>query len=636
MALKLADRIKENSNTTGTGPFHMNGAVAGFQTAASALADGDQAYFAATDNASTWVVFLGTFTLAGNLVTVNTVLASSPGYAGFTAAPTIWIDAPAALLSKVLPVMPSNDFLVGGALAQTLSNKYHSDYLAAGDDPTFISNLLNVTKAQNTNTIAAFRNNNTGTAASVQIQLQNNASIFQIGMWGTGYTPSGNFLADEATIYVSGANAGGLMLGTNAAQPVKIVVGGAERARFLATGQFQIGGVNNINNGAGNPVDVMTNFNGNMAIKITNLNAGNAAGATFYSQNNISHNMMLQFNGNGIASGGLLKPDGVTLWTDGSNGLTLGTNAASPIYFVLNGGVVGSFSPYGAGAGSGFLNVDAQYSNVHSLQLRNSTYSSQSFRFGVASGASSNINGDALHDCNIWGTNGAGSINFSLDGGNTMAFQIRQPGGYLFAHGGYGGGATTFNNSTHVFCNNIAQQAITGQSMAATPYGIAMAFSVTPNNTGSDFLQMLDTYPGTGVNRFNVKSNGGVYNYSANNVNLSDARAKTDIEEIDETLGRQLWAAYQKVDWGRFKYADQTHDDHNWGYTAQGVAKAFKGIADALVTPWQEEDGPLTKASDMLGVYEHDLLNIGGAVLAMAQARIEELEKKIAQMETRH
>src|SRR5215831_15398078 len=102
MALALADRVKELSNTTGTGPFHLTGATVGYKSAASALNDGDQSYFGAFDGAGTWVVFLGTYNAAANTVTVNTVLSSSPGYAGFSTAPTIWIDSPAALLSKLL------------------------------------------------------------------------------------------------------------------------------------------------------------------------------------------------------------------------------------------------------------------------------------------------------------------------------------------------------------------------------------------------------------------------------------------------------------------------------------------------------------------------------------------------------
>ena len=102
MALLIADRLKELSNTTGSGPFHLTGAVVGYKSMSSSMADGDQSYFGAFDGAGTWVVFAGTYHAAANTVSVDTVLSSSPGYAGFATAPTVWQDAPAALLSKLL------------------------------------------------------------------------------------------------------------------------------------------------------------------------------------------------------------------------------------------------------------------------------------------------------------------------------------------------------------------------------------------------------------------------------------------------------------------------------------------------------------------------------------------------------
>ncbi|HUB85313.1 MAG TPA: hypothetical protein VL971_06435, partial [Rhizomicrobium sp.] len=164
-------------------------------------------------------------------------------------------------------------------------------------------------------------------------------------------------------------------------------------------------------------------------------------------------------------------------------------------------------------------------------------------------------------------------------------------------------------------------------SHAANPYGPYIDYTgAAPNGTGNAFLSCHDT----GGNRASILSNGGLCNYSANNVNLSDARAKPQIELLadDDKLSAALWTAHKAVDWNRHKYADQTHDDWNYGYTAQGIQNAFGKVAPELVDTFDEKTG-------LLGVYHHDVTNIGGAVLAMAQTRIEAAEQKIAWLEAR-
>jgi Phage Tail Collar Domain len=76
MALRIADRIRETSTTTGTGTYTLGGAWPGFRTMASVLTvDGDTAHFTITDGTN-WEVILGTRTSATNLAR-TTILASS-------------------------------------------------------------------------------------------------------------------------------------------------------------------------------------------------------------------------------------------------------------------------------------------------------------------------------------------------------------------------------------------------------------------------------------------------------------------------------------------------------------------------------------------------------------------------------
>jgi len=78
MALVLADRVRETTNTTGTSSFALAGSVAGFRTFSSVMADSDTTYYAAvTTSGSAWEVGIGTYTTSTNTLTRSTILSSS-------------------------------------------------------------------------------------------------------------------------------------------------------------------------------------------------------------------------------------------------------------------------------------------------------------------------------------------------------------------------------------------------------------------------------------------------------------------------------------------------------------------------------------------------------------------------------
>jgi hypothetical protein len=224
MALAIADRIKELSNTTGSGPFHLTGATAGYKAVASALADGDQAYFGAFDGAGTWVIFLGTYNATPNTVTVTTVLSSSAGYSGFTTAPTVWIDSPAALLAKILPVMPANDNLVGVNLTQTLANKSFTPPVGIGTTAPQYS--LDVYRSQSNPTLIQVTNPSPLAGSAVGVSVKND-QLNTLNMWlyGSNTTGSGAYQADGAIIVTNATK--GISIGTGAA------VSGVPPIRFM-------------------------------------------------------------------------------------------------------------------------------------------------------------------------------------------------------------------------------------------------------------------------------------------------------------------------------------------------------------------------------------------------------------------
>jgi hypothetical protein len=157
-------------------------------------------------------------------------------------------------------------------------------------------------------------------------------------------------------------------------------------------------------------------------------------------------------------------------------------------------------------------------------------------------------------------------------------------------------------------------------STNATPFGPVVQYtSATPNNTSSEFYQANDAT----LLRFAVRSNGGVANFSANNVNLSDERVKTDIAPLGS-----YWDKIKALEVVTYKYRDQTHEDNNIGVIAQqveSVAPEFISNDGFGETP---EDGVPLKS-----VHEADLHYATLKALQEAMARIETLEARITALE---
>jgi hypothetical protein len=76
MALVLADRVRESTNTTGTGTVTLTGAVTGFASFADQIGNGNTTYYTITDGTN-WEVGVGTYNT--NTLSRDTVLDSSTG-----------------------------------------------------------------------------------------------------------------------------------------------------------------------------------------------------------------------------------------------------------------------------------------------------------------------------------------------------------------------------------------------------------------------------------------------------------------------------------------------------------------------------------------------------------------------------
>jgi hypothetical protein len=156
---------------------------------------------------------------------------------------------------------------------------------------------------------------------------------------------------------------------------------------------------------------------------------------------------------------------------------------------------------------------------------------------------------------------------------------------------------------------------------ASDPYGPLISYTAAaPNGALNWFLSCGDT----SVTRLQIRSNGGIANFSGNNVNLSDERVKTDITPLGS-----YWDKIKAVEVVTFKYKDQTHDDDNIGVIAQqveAVAPEFVSNDGFGETP---DDGVPLKT-----IYEADLHYATLKALQEAMARIEALEARVAALET--
>jgi hypothetical protein len=78
MALIIEDRVQENTGITGNSDYILLGAVTGFRTFGSVMANADTTYYAVT-NDTDWEVGIGTYSTTGPTLARTTILASSNG-----------------------------------------------------------------------------------------------------------------------------------------------------------------------------------------------------------------------------------------------------------------------------------------------------------------------------------------------------------------------------------------------------------------------------------------------------------------------------------------------------------------------------------------------------------------------------
>jgi hypothetical protein len=158
---------------------------------------------------------------------------------------------------------------------------------------------------------------------------------------------------------------------------------------------------------------------------------------------------------------------------------------------------------------------------------------------------------------------------------------------------------------------------------SSSPFGLVISYSgAAPNNTSSSFLYLGDN---TAL-RLEVRSNGGIANFQANDANLSDRREKTNFAPAKSYLDVICAIPVQT-----FNYIDQSEDDP--GLTLGVVAQDVQAVAPELVSEsnWGTADDPKMR----LSIYQTDLQYALMKCIQEQQALIQSLTDRITQLEAK-
>ena len=365
---------------------------------------------------------------------------------------------------------------------------------------------------------------------------------------------------------------------------------------------------------------------------LTILNTG---AATFSSSVDAGGGVIISGNASISSTARAIWGNTYLQFNSGSTGISFNnSNNTSGLVTILNGGNVG----IGTSSPSSILtilktittNYGAKGNGAISLGTAGSANEANLINFG--------------YDAESWQpaymgylcTSGAGSSNGALVFATRSTTTNVQPteriritsGGFLKASN-----TGTYLNSTstnHELVNSIGGNyaAQFSNTNSTSPFGIQVYYPNTLNNTSNRFIDCEDN---TAL-RFSARSNGGLANYQANDVNLSDERTKKDIIPLES-----YWDKFKAIEIVKFKYKDQTHDDFNIGVIAQQVEKVAPEFVD--VDGWDnkpklDEDGNIITNNEepLKSIYTADLHHATIKVLQECMSKIEEQQAQIEEL----
>ena len=225
MSLVLADRVRETTQTTGTGTITLDGAVQGFQSF-SVIGNNNTTYYTINRGAE-WEVGIGTY--YGGTLSRDTVYASSTGFkVNFSAgAKDVFVTYPASKSvnedanNRVLIPYTSGTTNVGSLNVGNATVHTDSGVIAGftASEPLYLYTSLQNTSASNTS-YASYAVNDGGHTAYGELGINNaNYSYSAAGF------PNNGFSLPLATFVES--SGGPLVLGSWDSQKISFIVNGA-------------------------------------------------------------------------------------------------------------------------------------------------------------------------------------------------------------------------------------------------------------------------------------------------------------------------------------------------------------------------------------------------------------------------
>jgi hypothetical protein len=155
----------------------------------------------------------------------------------------------------------------------------------------------------------------------------------------------------------------------------------------------------------------------------------------------------------------------------------------------------------------------------------------------------------------------------------------------------------------------------------ASPYGLYIKHNTDSNGAGNPFIVAV----GNATTRFAVRSDGGIENYSGNNVNLSDRREKTNFAPAKSYLDTICAIPVQT-----FNYIDQSEDDP--GLTLGVVAQDIQAVAPELVM--ESNWGTAEEPKQRLSIYQTDLQYALMKCIQELKAQNDDLRARVAALES--
>jgi hypothetical protein len=213
-------------------------------------------------------------------------------------------------------------------------------------------------------------------------------------------------------------------------------------------------------------------------------------------------------------------------------------------------------------------------------------------------------------------------ITFAVNGSATKAMSLDSSGNLLVGTTSVAGVARITVNGGSIISTSPTSSVSGTYSFSdngASPNNFRVYNNTDSNNTGNRFI-ICDA--AASVLRAEIRTNGGLANYQANNVNLSDRREKTNFAPAKSYLNVICAIPVQT-----FNYIDQNMEEDG-GLTLGVVAQDVQAVAPELVmeSNWAGRD---SEPKMRLSIYQTDLQYALMKCIQEQQAIIESLKARL-------